>query len=450
MRLVRALCVAALAVLPAVGCGEDVPDPQVNGVFPSNGFIGRNLRVEVSGDISEWSNSATVSFGDGIVVNSVSVSSPSALFAEITIDDSAAEGLRDVTVTDGGETLTLSQSFSVESSLDLQVDGNAAQGSVAFFTIKNRDPFAPFDATSTGDGFFTPIEFTNLSVTAGPGVTISINSVDAFNVSGNMLFDIDATSGQLLVTSGPPGDLTVSALAGEFTVDARTATPITSGTPATGNVANPFDSQLYEFSATGPAAVEMLAATRDANASASFFLLPASGRFAEALSFDAVASSLLETGSQRFFMVYFDQTGSSGYSYTLDANQIALVTQAEVEPNNLPAAAKTATFASLVTTSTLADATDEDWYKITVAAGDIGKSVRVVTGGANPFTDTVVEVFSDAIGNNSLGVSDDSDFHENFTSDPIPANTTTITVKVSASEFFDPAESDYIVAIYLQ
>ena len=97
--------VIALAPI-AFGCGDDIKfpdqsDPALNGVFPAKGFTDRTIRVEISGDGTEFTGTPTVSFGDAIAVTGVELSSPSTLFATITIASAASLGKRDVVVTNG-------------------------------------------------------------------------------------------------------------------------------------------------------------------------------------------------------------------------------------------------------------------------------------------------------------------------------------------------------------
>ena len=444
--------VTLLAAL-SFGCGGGDPDPSVSGVFPSSAFLGRQVRVEVSGDVTGWSDNATVNFGEGITVDSVAVASPSALFAEITIADDAPPGLRDVTVTDGGQSLVLEASFELESAVSLQFRGNVAQGSLALFTIGNRDFFSPFDTTSTGDGLFTPLEFTNVQVTGPAGVRLQVGSVDAFMITGTAFFDVDAVPGPVSVHSGPDGEQIVSGLGVDLDVTPRAATALSAGTPAMGTVATAFDSQLYEFTpGAAPSVTEFVASSTDQRAATSFALLPASGKFDELLSFGGSAATVQETAG-KLYLVYFDIDGGVGYNYSLAATSTTLTAQAEVEPNDTPALAKPTVPPSLVSASTLTAETDEDWYTFTTTAANIGDVVHVITGGADPFTDTVVEVFTGANCQNSLGgPSEDSGFHENHISAPIAAGTVGKTcVKISGSiGFFDPASDTYVAAIYLQ
>src|SRR5206468_5887178 len=55
----------------------------------------------------------TASFGAGITVASLTVSSPTAAAAVLIIDPAAATGSRDVTLTTGGEVVTVGNGFTV-------------------------------------------------------------------------------------------------------------------------------------------------------------------------------------------------------------------------------------------------------------------------------------------------------------------------------------------------
>ena len=132
-------------ILGLAGCAGT--DPSASGVFPTAGFLGRSVRVEISGDATAWGASSKVSFGEGITVDSVTVASPTALFADITIADTAPVGLRDVVVT-GGDNVTLKQAFEIESPITITLRGSLAQGSIATVDVVNHDFDTPFDTTS--------------------------------------------------------------------------------------------------------------------------------------------------------------------------------------------------------------------------------------------------------------------------------------------------------------
>src|ERR1044071_5578542 len=111
----RFASLALVFALPLAACG-DSPDKSVSGVFPSSAFLGRKLRVEVSGDNTSWKPGTSVDFGAGITVQNVAVASPTTLFADITVLDNAAPGLRDVTV----DKKVLKEAFQLESAITLK------------------------------------------------------------------------------------------------------------------------------------------------------------------------------------------------------------------------------------------------------------------------------------------------------------------------------------------
>ena len=65
----RKIALGFIAVA-AIGCGED---QNASGVFPSEGFLGRTMRVQISGDNTQWNDGVSVDFGPGITVKSVHV-----------------------------------------------------------------------------------------------------------------------------------------------------------------------------------------------------------------------------------------------------------------------------------------------------------------------------------------------------------------------------------------
>ena len=181
-----------------LACGSDTKVNQTaNGVFPSEGFIGATVRVEVTGDQTNWSDSTTLDFGSGITVGTISVASTDDLIADITIDGSAALGTNDVTVTDGSKTFTLSKAFSIVSPVALEFQGDVSQGGLPFFSIHNIDLTHPFDATTDANGAFT-----NETITSPAGVDLEISSVTDFTISGRAFIDTTATPGDVTLDSG--------------------------------------------------------------------------------------------------------------------------------------------------------------------------------------------------------------------------------------------------------
>jgi hypothetical protein len=235
MRMLLRITVV-LAVMTFIGCGgnnttSSGPDattitPTASGVFPANGFAGRTLRVEVTGDDTKWSASTTVSFGAGVAVNDVTVASPTDLFADITIADTAAVGKNDLTVTDAGGMFTLSKAFEIDLPSVVSFQGTTAQGAIATFTITDHDVANPFDTTSVLDPNTFTTTFPNIAITAPSGVAFLVQNVSDFQISGVATLDIDATPGNVTVASGPTASVT-SFPTGNLAVATRTATALT-------------------------------------------------------------------------------------------------------------------------------------------------------------------------------------------------------------------------------
>jgi hypothetical protein len=444
-----------LALPMVVACGGGGPDESVSGVFPSSAFLGRQVRVEISGDVTEWKAGASVNFGAGVTVQNVAVASPTALFADITVLDDAAPGLRDVTVESGGKSLVLTEAFQLESAISLKFRGTVAQGSVASFAINNHDFNTPFDTTSTGDGFFTPIVYTGTNIEAPAGVTLQISEVTPYGVTGIAFFDLDAAPGPLVVSSGFGEEVITSSLGTNLEVVPRTATVLAANTPASGMVEATWGSALFEFTPTAnPSLTSLAASSTSTAASPGIAILPASGRFEDMLGYTG-KTSMVQLAPGKLYAVYVDTSGTFGYNFNVSANSQMLAQIAEIaEPGNSTSATAQALAAmpSLVTGATLADLADADWMSITVTAADVGKKIRVLTTGNDPETDTVVELFR-ANGTTPVAfgaASSDQGYHEDHTS---PAITVAgkYWVKITASQdFFVPAHNTYAAAIWVE
>ncbi len=83
--------------------------PKITQVSPNTGQRGvTNLAVQITGEATAWAQASTsVSFGAGITVGTVTVTSPTLLTASISIATDAALGARTVTVTTGTSVQTL-------------------------------------------------------------------------------------------------------------------------------------------------------------------------------------------------------------------------------------------------------------------------------------------------------------------------------------------------------
>ncbi|HET9992636.1 MAG TPA: hypothetical protein VFQ65_29080, partial [Kofleriaceae bacterium] len=184
--------------MAAAACGGDSTTPSASGVFPAEGFAGRELRVEISGDATNWADGAVVNFGSGVTVSTVTVASPTDLFAEIKIDSGAALGLQDVTVASNGS-VTLKQAFQVVSPIEAQFTGAVEQGGRPGFVIINHDFDNPFDLTTDAAGALANVTFTGPS---GTNFIPDASTSTAYELKGVVEIDGDAAAGKLTVASG--------------------------------------------------------------------------------------------------------------------------------------------------------------------------------------------------------------------------------------------------------
>jgi hypothetical protein len=452
----------ALSITVVAACGSDdkdtpptPPTQTANGVFPASGFIGRELTVEISGDNTNWSSSTTVSFGTGVQVKSVMAASPTDLFADIAIDPTATPSVNDVVVTDGSNTYTLSKAFSLTPAIVMTLQGTAAQGSIGFFTITNKDFENPFDTTTTGDGFFSPLVYTNLNFTSPAGTLFQVSSATEFSITGQFSFDTDAASGPVSLVSGPAGGATVTSNINDFTIAQRTATALTSGTAASYMVMNPDDSALYQFTATNPTLLQLDVQSNGQTSSPTQIILPSSGKWAEVTNgtnFTANYAIIPAGGS--VYPVVLDTSGSTGFSVTTTPTATTMTTADDTDPGNdtkLTAQAA-GTLPFMLTTGTLASGTDQDWIKVTITAADAGKTFHVLTDG-DPLTDVMVDI-QDAAGNtvatDAFGDSGPIDdwYQEDVTSTTLSAGI--YYIQIQPGSYFDTAHTSYIAGIWLE
>jgi hypothetical protein len=216
-----------------------------------------------------------------------------------------------------------------------------------------------------------------------------------------------------------------------------------------------YDSHLYEFTQAPNSVGRYSASPGEPDALPTIYVLPASGRFMEAVAVADKPNALTQEGG-KFFAVYADGSGLFGYSYAMRVNPLQLMAMAENDAgNNTSAAAQNAgtNTTILLTNATIAGDTDADWIRFTLPTGSAAKRVHVITAGSDPLTDTYVEIYKDAEATDKLiGESEDSGYHEDTLSDPIGTTTSNVIfVKIYGSPgYFDPAHNAYVAAIWLE
>lgn len=204
----------------------------VTNVNPASGGQGITLNVQVNGAKTNFGGASTVSFGDpDIMVNSVTVNSPTSLTANITIAPTTTQQFYDVSV-----------------STPLGADTETATGIGAFNvtappagpTVTSMNPTegvvdTTFDVTITGVN--TNFDATSV-VNLGAGVTVNtVAPVSATVLAANITIDSGAAFGfrDITVTTGP--EVASEGVTGPFLVKAAApAIPsIASITPTSGN-----------------------------------------------------------------------------------------------------------------------------------------------------------------------------------------------------------------------
>ncbi len=443
-------------VLAAAACGGDSTTPTASGVFPAEGFTGRQLRVEISGDATTWKDGATVDFGTGVTVNSVDVASPTDLFANITIDPMAAPGKNDVTVTSGSKKYTLAKAFELVSPIAVTFSGDVAQFGVPNFTISNLDFESPFDITqdqATG-------AYPNLVITSPSGTEFIISAATQYQLSGQVFIDGNGMSGPVSLVSGPQGGTTnVTSVGSAMTVMPRTPTPFSGS--ATGNFAAVGDSAVYGVTASGNSLLHYKLTASDQNASPASAILGAGGTWRN--DFIGAGYALL-SGSATIVVV---NLGGMGYTYTLTGAVEAVTSAAEGTDatNGTLAGALVATALPFEQTGgKMTSTTDQDWIKVTVDAAHANKSLHVVTNqGTDVSTDTAVEVtncqtggakvsYTNGVVDGSLcgifGCAPGDNLGEDALSSPLAAGT--YCVEISAGAAWASADQNYTAVIWFE
>ncbi|MGC4119440.1 MAG: hypothetical protein QM765_33705 [Myxococcales bacterium] len=425
-----------------------VADPSISAIIPSVVFTGREARITISGDVTAWSDTASVDFGAGIGVKDVIVASPTSLIARVEVDDDAALGARDVVVTDGSATETYRGGFEVISPLAITTVGTLAQGSVIAVRARMLDLTTPFDMTKTGDGTFAPIAYPNIQVAAPAGTQVSLSAVGLYEVSFDLVVDSFTPAGDLdlSVTSGPSGATVTSLAPKAIPLAARQPVAATHAQPGEALLAGAGDSALFSYQlATAQLTLVDLSVT--GTASTIGFFLPSSGKFADLFARGPGATAVLDT-TDPVYVVARDTGGAPGNKVGLYVVETTVTGGAEVEPNDVATSGMLVTPPFAVRGATLSAQGDADWYKVTVTGADLGKTLDVQTVGLDLKTDTVVAIF-DTDGSTKLTESEDRDFLDSAQSDPLQ-NAGVYYVRITASPYFDSAHKTYDLAVRLR
>jgi hypothetical protein len=420
--------------------------PSISLVTPNRIIVGRTLEVAISGFGTKWTSAARVAFGAGITVANVRVASPTALLADVTVASDAALGTRDVTVTEGTAVASYVGVFTVQPVYTVRLPAKATRGAVFAIVIHNNDPV--FAVTGTPTATLSPPPTSD-------DVRTFVSSPTAQDLVVQVFADLTAPLGkrtvQVVANEGVRNEFKVE-LADAFDLAEKAELPLVDGTPVTGTLAEPYSGVLFKYV---PTASELRKFSFDTTAAGKpfIFLLGSTGVYADRLTEGTGVLGLCPP--EGCYVSAFDTSGKEGLTYEMSV--AAPPGGPEVEPNDSIATAQAVT---LVTQANVPQAymsgqlsalTDQDWFKITVTAADVGKHVHVVTSPGDQTTDTIVDVQT-AAGMSLGGPSSDSGLHEDFTSTPIlAAGDYFVQVANSPDRFsYDVTRSRYVAAITLE
>jgi hypothetical protein len=220
------------------------------------------------------------------------------------------------------------------------------------------------------------------------------------------------------------------------------------GTAINVSVDKPFNSDAYSFAPVNDAGTIIVTVTSSVPAvTPRVSVISNSGQWFDAQP-PATSVALNPLPNDILYLVVFESTGATGFSYTLEGAPVP--TMVEEEPNDMVSQALELPIPGegIAQLSTL---TDVDFYKVTIGMGDVGKKLHVQTLPGDLDTDTVVQVLLPDGMTSFIGPIDYS-FQEDVLTNPLPS-AGEYYVKISMSTFqttFDPNESHYEVLITLE
>lgn len=425
--------------------------PSISSVVPAAVTQGSEYDVTISGFATAWTDASTVGFGAGITVTRVKAASPTSLLVHVRVAPDATPDVREVSVTQGDQTVRWVSAFSVLPRVKFSALGTASQVSLSVVRLEVNEPAFEFD-TSTQNGFHTGVE-----VTTTPRLPVVVHQLSDKVLDVLVLTDADAGTGAY--------DVNVVSRAGSLAERKFTATQVVTvtplqktelvdGVPANGMIDRPFQSATYRYRPTPPDAglvnpVVINLTSSNTAVAPKVALVSSSGVWPSNVPF-ATTHVLTPIPGDFVYLVVWEASGGSGFSYTLATVPVTRTT--EEEPNEVFGQARQLSVPAVFGPAQLGSLTDVDWVKISAAAGDMGKRIHVVTKPGDLDTDTVVEVFATDGTTSFGGESNDFDFHEDHLS-PVISVAGDYYVKVSMSsavDTYDAAESHYDLVITLE
>ena len=200
-----------------------ISGPSCAGVVPASAARGATLYVTINGTNTSFEDGVTeASFcngSNGILINSITVTSATVATANITIPADATVGACDVTVTTGAEIVTCTGAFTIGPTCGGVAPASAARGATRNVTITGVE--TNFDDGLTAVSFMCAGTTSYITVNGSPTVNSPTQTVANITIASNAPLgacDVIATTNLETITC-----------TGAFTINAASTTTTTSG-----------------------------------------------------------------------------------------------------------------------------------------------------------------------------------------------------------------------------
>ncbi len=155
--------------------------PSLVSAVPASAQAGSSANVVITGQFTTFQSATpSVSFGSGVTVNSVVVSSETQLTANITVASNATVGMRTISVTTGGQNESLTNGFSVLAGTPIvtQINPNiGTPGAVVNVTLYGQ--YTGWTSGTTTANFGPGITVTSLVVNSSSQLTVALSVASA-------------------------------------------------------------------------------------------------------------------------------------------------------------------------------------------------------------------------------------------------------------------------------
>ncbi len=290
--------------------------------------------MTLSGAGTAWTDQVKVSFGEKITLDKLTVASPTALVARVTVAPDAATGPRDIVVSDAENELVYKGAFHVEAPISVAVTGAPAQGSIFFVHARGLDFETPFDTTQAGS-VFSPT-YPNVALVAALGNGAVIAGVSEYAVDYKVFVDVNAaaTSVAAGILSGPKDDAIAFPCPAAYAVAARAPIPLATG-KATKIALNhpgeraPLLCAERRFAEDHRHRLQHHRRERDAGR-----LLPPAERQVRRPLRRGLGATFASSAASTFYAIYADYYAYGGYDLDVMVSETSAQGGAEKEPND--------------------------------------------------------------------------------------------------------------------